>query len=181
MHQKSRSTASSQACWLIALGGSYAGDANTYLVWYETAQGENCILTVDGALRRFCQKRVAEIACEALGLAVQETVCYDVERLEYWVSTGSLSQIRIPGTEEIDCAFLLDFWNLFTDIGAAVREPLEPVLTRRMCRCYDKLFRGCNLPAVSPEGVQFSPVFTRRELRDMRRVMCRGLEMYRQH
>ena len=167
-----------QACWLVALCGAHA---DTCLVWYETAQGEDCILTVDGALREFCQKQDAEIACEALGLAVQETVCYDVKRLDAWVSEGCSSQIRIPGTEEIDCAFLLDFWNLFTDIGAAVREPLEPVLTRRMRRCYDKLFAGCNLPAVTPEGVRFSPVLTRRELRDLRSLMRRGLEMYRRH
>ena len=168
-------------CWLLALCGSYAGDANSYLVWYENAQGVDCILTCDNALRGFSDKQSAEIALTALGFAVQETVFYDVERLDDWVTTGSASQIRIPGTEEIDCAFLLDFWNLFTDIGAAIGIALEPVVTRRMRRCYEKLFRGCNMPAVTPEGVRFSPVLTRRELRDLRGLMRRGLEMYRRH
>ncbi|MBQ4465214.1 MAG: hypothetical protein II916_04555, partial [Oscillospiraceae bacterium] len=86
--------------------------------------------------------------------------------------------ILLSETQNIDCEFLIGFWNLFTDIGNAVDEILEPVLTKRMRRCYDKLFWGCNVSAIVPEGERYVPHFTRRELRAVRQLMQRGMEYF---
>ena len=167
-----------QECTLLELSGSWAGDSTIFLIWYEDAEGRDCIVTDHGVLRGFCTKQDAENACDSLGFVVQDTVFYDTARLENWIATHNMSPILLSETQNIDCEFLIGFWNLFTDIGAAVGEILEPVLTKRMRRCYDKLFWGCNVSAIVPEGERYVPHFTRRELRAVRQLMQRGVEYF---
>ena len=167
-----------QECTLLELSGSWAGDSTMYLIWYEDSEGRDCIVNDHGVLRGFYTRQEAENACDLLGFVVTDAVFYDAARLECWITTHNMSQILLSGTQNIDCEFLIGFWNVFTDIGAAVGETFEPVLTKRMRRCYDKLFWWCHISVLVPEGVRYVPHFTRRELRAVRQLMQRGMEFF---
>ncbi|HEU4388411.1 MAG TPA: hypothetical protein VFV34_11485 [Blastocatellia bacterium] len=54
----------------------------------------------------------------------------------------------------IECRLLLDAWNFFTDVAASVPGKVRAFVGgfARYTPVYDKLFLGCNLPAVTPEG-----------------------------
>lgn len=80
----------------------------------------------------------------------------------------------------VDCPTILRAWNLFNDVarscggaGALFREEeshLDPT--------YDKVFWGCNLPALTPEGESFEPRWNLDEVRILRGLMTTGLGLF---
>ena len=79
---------------------------------------------------------------------------------------------------KLDCVGFLDAWNLLTDISLTVGGRFDPdkAKTRKI---YSKLFWGSNLPAVTPIGRQYTPLWPGRESRIIRKVMREGFAMFR--
>jgi hypothetical protein len=83
----------------------------------------------------------------------------------------------------IVCERVLNLWNLLGDICFSVglnrgaeRPPFERVgPPRRVDRLYEKLFFGCNLPALRGDGPRYEPTFSPRERRLLRRILRSGL------
>lgn len=156
--------------YIIELSYSCFGDSSDFLIWYEDENMKDRVYTSNGEVITFPSEEQARKKAEKLGLeADKKTVFYDVERLIYWFEMHQ---------REIDCDFLIDFWNLFSDIASSIGKDLEPVRTRRINRCYNKLFWGLNLPAVTPEGCEYEPIFTKRERKLIREIMRTGLEIF---
>lgn len=154
---------------IIELSYSCFGDSSHFLIWYEDENMKDRVYTSNGKVIAFPSEEQARKKAEKLGFETDETVFYNVERLFYWIETHS---------KEMDCDFLIDFWNLFSDIAHSVGKKLEPVKTKRSNRCYNKLFWGLNLPAVTPEDCEYEPVFTKRERKLIREIMRTGLEIF---
>jgi hypothetical protein len=76
----------------------------------------------------------------------------------------------------VDCEVFLGAWNLFDDVSRSVGSTFDPDhnLTRDI---YEKLFRGNNLPSVSPEGKSYHPTWTESELQIMRETLGCGLSI----
>ena len=89
---------------------------NTYLIWYEDEQGRNRVFTKDNKIVSFYSEDSANAKLAELGLNYNGTEMFDIERLDYWCATGIPSQVLLIDSDEIDCEFLLDLWNLFDDI-----------------------------------------------------------------
>lgn len=154
---------------IIDLNESYFDGISFFLIWYEDVDDKERVYTSGGKVIIFPSEEKARQKAEKLGITVTGTCLYDIEHLFYWIGTHS---------KEIDCEFLIDFWNLFSDIAYSVGKELEPVKTRRINRCYNKLFWGLNLPAVTPENCEYEPVFTKRERKLIREIMRTGLEIF---
>ncbi|MDE5764013.1 MAG: hypothetical protein K2N49_07275 [Ruminococcus sp.] len=154
---------------IIELSYSCFNDCSYFLIWYEDENMKDRVYTSDGKAIVFHCENQARKKAGQLGFEAGETVFYDVERLFYWIETHS---------KEMDCDFLIDFWNMFSDIACSVGTELEPIKTRRIKRCYNKLFWGLNLPAVTPEDCEYEPVFTKRERKLIREIMRTGLEIF---
>lgn len=157
---------------IIELSYSCFGDCSHFLIWYEDENDENRVYTSGRKAVTFWREDEARLKAEQLGITVTETCFFDVERLDYWIAMHQ---------KEIACEFLIDFWNLFSDIAYSVGKELELIKTRRLKRCYNKLFWGLNLPAVTPEGCEYEPIFTKRERKLIREVMHTGMEIYREN
>ncbi|MDE6797246.1 MAG: hypothetical protein K2J36_04460 [Ruminococcus sp.] len=147
----------------------YFGDGSEFLIWYEDENNENRVYTSGGKIICFPSEEKARRKADELNINITDTCYYDVERLIYWFTTHQ---------KEMDCEFLIDFWNMFSDIANSVGKELEPIKTRRINRCYNKLFWGLNLPTVTPEGCEYEPVFTKRERKLIREIMRRGLDIF---
>jgi hypothetical protein len=80
----------------------------------------------------------------------------------------------------VDCGLLLEAWNLFDDIAASIGAHLHDRGERRD-KVYDKLFWGNNLPAVTPPGRSYQPLWNGCELRILRSVLRRGLDILPRH
>lgn len=154
---------------IIELSYSCFGDSSHFLIWYEDENMKDRVYTSDGKVICFYREEEAQRKAEELNINITDTCFYDVERLIYWFSMHQ---------KEMDCNFLIDFWNLFSDIAYSVGKKLEPVKTKRSNRCYSKLFWGLNLPAVTPEGCEYEPIFTKKERKLIREIMRTGLEIF---
>ncbi|MDE6671587.1 MAG: hypothetical protein K2K16_05265 [Ruminococcus sp.] len=153
---------------IIELSYSCFGDSSEFLIWYEDENNENRVYTSGGKVISFPSEEKARRKADELNINITDTCFYDVERLIYWFSMHQ---------KEMDCDFLIDFWNMFSDIANSIGKELEPK-TRRSDRCYNKLFWGLNLPAVTPEGCEYEPVFTKRERKLIREIMRTGLDIF---
>lgn len=154
---------------IIEISYSCLGDCTSFFIWYEDENDKNLVYTSDGKVIVFSSEEKARRKAEKLNIKCEDTCFYDAERLIYWFTTHQ---------KETDCNFLIDFWNIFSDIAYSVGKELEPVRTRRSDRCYNKLFWGLNLPAVTPEGCEYEPIFTKRERKLIREIMRTGLEIF---
>ncbi len=143
-----------------------------YLVWCDDSSAP---LLLDAAGQIASCGMLAEVTARAarlhLPLGLEPPPLYDLDRL-----TVQLATLR-PST--IDCALLLDSWNLFTDVGASLRWSHFDPKRRRTQKLYEKLFWSNNLPAVTPAGEHYRPIWSVREARGARIVLTDGLRLFR--
>jgi len=68
------------------------------------------------------------------------------------------------------CHVLLNGWNFIEDMGRTfnLKKELKRLRSKLLNKAYDKIFYGCNLPAVTPEGKSYSPLWSREEIAAMR-------------
>ena len=160
--------------YLIELSNSYTGDSSVFLIWYEDADGVNRLRTRNGKLLCYSTE---QDAIAAAGIHDCETAFFDAERLDYWLFTGSRSQIYVDDT--LDAEFLLDFWNLFTDIadslGMDLTEPDEAA------DCYMKLFRAMKTSERVFKSPAVPAVLTDEETEIIRRVLQSGMDILMQN
>ena len=78
----------------------------------------------------------------------------------------------------VDCVEFLNAWNLFGDVSVSVNGDFnsDHKITYNI---YEKLFWGNNLPAVTPEGEWYEPVWSVKELEIMRKVLLSGIALLR--
>ena len=105
------------------------------------------------------------------------TVPFDAERLDYWLSTGSRSQIYVD--DQLDTEFLLDFWNLFDDAAYSLEIKLpEPTGADA---CYEKLFRSCDAAALVSDPAALNPALSEDEIAIIRSVLQTGFDLIQRH
>ena len=94
-------------------------------------------------------------------------------------STESCAWCLAPDAAGIDCSSFVDAWNFFDDLAGLSDGADTPYirLSRTRGACYDKLFWGCNLPAVTPAGERFEPVWHAAEVAEIREVLAVGLDL----
>lgn len=95
---------------------------------------------------------------------------YDFDQIRAWCSA--------PEASRIDCSAFLNAWNFFDDMAGMPDGADTPQvrLSHGATACYDKLFWGCNLPAVTPSGERFEPDWRADELTEIRMVLEAGLK-----
>lgn len=62
------------------------------------------------------------------------------------------------------CRILLDVWNFLEDLACSADFEKSQYRIEGAAKCYDKIFWGCNLPAVTPEGRVYQPVWCEEEI-----------------
>lgn len=138
-------------------------DGEKYLIWHNDDKGKDVVEIRDNKILTFDTLEKAE---KFVG---DDCECweYNFPELERFISTHDKS---------FDCKIILNFWNIFNDIVYSFGEKIPDERTRRSDRCYNKLFWGNNLPAVTPDGEHYTPVFTRKERKNIRRIMSYGID-----
>ena len=71
------------------------------------------------------------------------------------------------------CFILLEGWNFIEDMIFTfdLRNELKKLRSRVLNKAHDKLFYGCNLPSVTPEGKSYNPIWTKEEVAAMRSAL----------
>jgi hypothetical protein len=141
--------------WISDDTDSVATDADGHVVSFASV----------GALRGYAEAMRWRIENE-------DPILHDIDFIAAWVAAP---------VESVDCVQILNAWNLFTDIAAAVSRPRNVVFETRHSNSrveYDRIFWGNNLPAVTPKGEQFVPSWSPDELSTIAQVLAAGLELF---
>ncbi|MEN9868474.1 MAG: hypothetical protein RL748_4064 [Pseudomonadota bacterium] len=90
---------------------------------------------------------------------------------QFWKKIRGLRNGRASSKET--CSVILAGWNFLEDLArtVAVRRDL-PIFTDELAqRAYEKIFGGCNLPAVTPESREYQPIWQTDEIAALRSAM----------
>jgi hypothetical protein len=101
----------------------------------------------------------------------EEPILHDLDLIKRWLSN--------PRSSRVECGQFLSAWNLFRDIMATLNMDQSLLSDHYVDRIYQKLFWGSNLPSVTPLKKHYSPLWSRRELRTMKRILGNGLALFR--
>ncbi len=101
-------------------------------------------------------------------LSSEPATHYDFDAIQAWCAST---------TDTLDCATLLNAWNLLGDLPHA--ENLFTWADVRAKGVYDKLFFGCNLPAITPQGEHYVPKWSSSEIAALKRLLRLGLAEFR--
>lgn len=109
-------------------------------------------------------------AAEAVGSSFRadEVARYDLEAVQAWCKSPS---------DAVDCRVLLDAWNLVGDLPDV--GDLFTAADARANVIYDKLFRGCNLPSITPDDEMFVPRWLPAEVATLKRLLLLGIAAFR--
>lgn len=151
-------------CW-YRLGG-----VDRYLIWFSSGR-DGVFVDANQKIPNFLSlDALTEYAMQqGISIEMEEPNLHDLDKLEHWLRSGNALTV--------DCHHLLGAWNLFDDVSrsCAGRFDSNRKLTNRI---YKTLFWGSNLPAVTPEGECFVPVWTKGQIKIMRRTLRAGLSLF---
>lgn len=144
-----------------------------YLIWYNNDQ-DGLIINKNVFIASFPNVKTLEAYAREENIVVNDGVtAYNFDELASWVAQ--------PTEAQIDCNSFLDAWNLFGDVAASVGESgrFYTAIDKRYFKTYQKLFFGCNVPAITPPGEKYIPCWTVSDIKNMVRVFKTGLELLR--
>ena len=158
---------------IIEYSMSYTGDSTFFFLMYEDETGRSRLYTEAKALIAFSFASSAAAKAEAYGMHLRQTAFFDAERLDYWIFTGSRSQIY---TDDIlDTEFLLDFWHLFE--AAAYSLGIKLPVPEGAEVCFQKLLRSTDPAVLAADPDAVNPVISENELEIIRHDLQSGIEL----
>lgn len=140
-----------------------------YVIWY-TGHQDGLLISTSGKLLTFQNLDHAYNFAENYGIDLQTEAqpLYDFDLIEAWC--------RFPLPEAIKCSEFLDAWNFVRDLNVSIGQQAEFSLADvEMNDIYNKLFWGSNLPAMTPEGEHYTPVWSSEEIDDLTELFKLGL------
>ena len=141
-----------------------------YFIWFsDEADGVYLDLQGNFVVYNDLESLISYTKEQNLFIKDEEPVFYNLQKLETILSKKSF---------KVDCVEFLNAWNLFDDISRSVEGNFDPdhKITKKI---YDKLFWGNNLPAVTPEGKYYEPLWSKKELEIIRDVLLNGVAIFR--
>ena len=153
---------------------SYRLDAiDAYLIWFSNDQ-DGLITEPDGTVPSFPDhiSLLAYASAHHLAIDPMPPVPHDLDAIVSW--------LRRPLLGDIDCDNVLSVWNLFGDLARSVGGSFDRD-HKRSRRIYEKLFWGNNLPAVTPPGKHYTPIWSDEERLILQEILKEGLLLFRRH
>jgi len=144
------------------------GNVEYYVIWY--SDDRDGLVRKDGRVLTF--PSLEELHTYAiqheLTLKPEETAGYDWDAIERWCNEPAATAIAVGP--------FLNAWNMVVDALPAHEGPsLFSHADGRNGDLYRKLFRANNLPAMTPPGAEYYPVWTRTEVDALAQVLRLGI------
>ena len=153
--------------------------ADAYLLWRTDDSSESTApdgVLLDDAGRMVTSRHLDQLRDYAArrGLPVAAEVNpkpLDLDVVDQWLEAARKTNV--------DCETFLEAWNLFSDLASTVAGRLAHIDDRKQDRIYNKLFWGNNLPAVTPPGKHYEPLWFKSEVARMQNVLGAGMRLFR--
>lgn len=152
----------------------YAGH-DEYLIWYSN-DCDGVHLESDGRVPTFgsiehlsSYAKIHDLA----PLTIADPVLHDLDSVDRFT--------RIPSLLYVDCNETLNAWNLFGDLARSLGPSGSHLIDHDQAAegLYDKIFHGCNLPAMTPDGHGFQPIWSADEIKLIQEHLGAGLSLFR--
>jgi hypothetical protein len=141
-----------------------------YLIWY--TNDVDGVYLRDGKIPVFKEQATLMNYASSNGINMQseEPRLHDLDVVVKW--------LECPTGKTVDCPSFNAAWNLLADVSGSVKGNFDQdqKLTKKV---YEKLFCGMNLPSVTPEGKEYEPIWTKKEVALLQEILSQGLEMFR--
>jgi hypothetical protein len=144
-----------------------------FLLWRDGGDSADEVLVqTDGTIPLFDTEKAAREAASQSERFSEQPVGppLDLDAARSWCKT--------PTDTTVDASLVLGAWNLFADVEAIRNEPKFRALDRDADRSYDKLYFGCNLPAVTPDGKAYEPQWSDAEVTQLRTLLTAGFDLF---
>lgn len=143
-----------------------------YLIWYD-GEGDGVVVNEVGQVPAFGKKSSLRTYADKIGLKVEKgkTLLTNLDVTKRW--------LKKPRKKTVNCKHFLNAWNLFQDIASSAGDTKYDSDRSSSDKIYSKLFYGNNLPAITPPGKSYEPLWTKDEVKIMHEMLAYGLEMFR--
>ena len=138
-----------------------------YLIWYSNGQDG---FVLDDNNKMTCvssRNRLIKFTMENK-MHIKWEECGNIDLDKFFIA---LKNIRTRRASSIrTCSILLAGWNFIEDILFTfnLEQCRKALHTPVLNKAYDKLFYGNNLPAITPEGNEYQPLWLKEEIKEMR-------------
>ncbi len=114
--------------------------------------------------------------------AAQEAACGHGGSLQEEITSVNCDMLLYSTINKLDCDPVLTFWNIISDVAASLDISfLGDNNDARIQHLYDKLFFGCNLPAIRDKGPKYMPIWNKNEVRLLQCVIDSGLDIVKKY
>ncbi len=152
-----------------------------FLIWYsvpETSEdSDGVVMEANGKVPIFVSLDALLAYAKNKRIALEEgrQAFFDLASIDTWCKRKCS---KLKGPTGINCNDFLTAWNLFADMSRSIDGAVDfyPTKTRKI---YEKIFWGCNLPAVTPQGKSYIPLWSKSEKEIIRETMAHGLYLFR--
>jgi len=140
-----------------------------YVVWY-SGEVDGLVRLKDGNIASFAAELQVRAFCRENGLSIMlaPSAVYDFDKMAMWCDS--------PASGSIEPTAFLNAWNMLEDAhGSRLDAHLHDISPQRAGKIYDKLFFANNLPAVTPRGASYEPIWSEGEIELLSRIYRFGL------
>jgi hypothetical protein len=151
-------------CW-------YCLDAqHRFLIWH--TNDKDGVVVDNGKVPTFSSQELLSkyAASHQIRIQPEEPILHGLDTVAQWLAA--------PSPNSVDCQAFIAAWNLFADVSLSVEGDFDSD-KKRTQKIYEKLFCGLNLPPVTPEGKEYEPIWTKKEVGIMSDVLARGFNLFR--
>lgn len=137
-----------------------------YALWY-TDDVDGFLLDDNGKIRSFASEEETRLFANREGYYLDDEIAL--------ISSDTLLSF---GREEIDCNVILTYWNIFSDLARSVNcKFLGDNSDGDVEGIYQKLFYGCNLPAIRKDRETFVPEWNESERKRLAEILANGFRI----
>jgi predicted transglutaminase-like protease len=145
---------------------------DAFLIWYSD-DSDGVMLDKAGNVISFNSiEHILEYAAHNnIVIKTEDSELLNLDHITEWIKTCD--------PELINFSEFNNTWNLWTDIANSTGYNFDQDRDTTD-KIYHKLFWGCNLPVVTPEGKEYIPEWTDIELKVMKELFLSGTAMFRE-
>ena len=158
-------------------------DRDYHITWYRLdgrdgylisfmGEPDGCVVDTEGKIPSFQSQKRAILFAASLEIPIVENELSldNLDLGQNWINNKRL--------RAIDCDNLLTVWNFLDDVSVSVNGNFDSK-KKRTNKIYDKIFFGNNLPAITPKGESYEPIWSKAERDVIREVLSLGFDIFR--
>jgi len=142
-------------------------NTRTNLIW-QTNDSDTFKLTSDSSLLQASTLPTLKRKLGPTAAKVHWTEYAEIDFDKFFTALKNLKAEKASASKT--CFILLEGWNFIEDMLLTfnLKNDFKKLRSRVLNKAHDKLFYGCNLPSVTPEGKSYSPIWTKEEITAIR-------------